>query len=102
MSRAVPGPVKLRITVLRRVPQDILEGDIQHENRDQHCREDPRRGCLQNSVPRQHLYRARTAVMPPPKRTKGRVLIPSSGADNRKARPALVAASEVITNVNNR
>ena len=25
MSRAVPGPVKLRITVLRRVPQDILE-----------------------------------------------------------------------------
>ena len=46
MSRAVPGPVKLRITVLRRVPQDILEGDIQHENSDQHCREDPRRGCL--------------------------------------------------------
>ena len=33
----------------------LSEGNIQHENHDQHCHEDPRRGCLQNSVPRQHL-----------------------------------------------
>jgi hypothetical protein len=54
-----PRPPKLRITVIRRVPRcgprTLLEGNIQHENRDQHRHEDPGRRCLQNSVPRQHL-----------------------------------------------
>src|SRR5215204_1092996 len=101
MSRAVPGPVKLRITVLRRVPQDILEGDIQHENRNIVAKT-PVAAVFRTPSRVSISYRTRTAVMPPPKRAKGRVLIPSSGADNPKARPALVAASEVITNVNNR
>ena len=80
----------------------MLEGNIQHENRDQHRHEEARRGCLQNSIPRQHLVEDQNGCDAAAKEGEGKLLIPSSGADKPKARPALVAASEVMTNVNSR
>src|SRR4051794_11977049 len=57
-TREVPCRVRLSHRCSTKPPvvsEGMLEGNIQHENDNQHCHEDPRRGCLNNSVPRQHL-----------------------------------------------